>query len=98
MAGRSREERSRLLEAEAVELELARRVFARRSFLGFMRVLYPDLHSEGFHETYYRLLDLFAHGVVRNLVVTMPPQHGKSEGSTRRLPAYMLGLDPRLRV
>lgn len=98
MAGRSREERSRLLEAEAVELELARRVFARRSFLGFMRVLYPDLHSEGFHETYYRLLDLFAHGVVRNLVVTMPPQHGKSEGSTRRLPAYMLGLDPSLRV
>lgn len=28
----------------------------------------------------------------------VPPQHGKSELSTRRLPAYLLGLDPNLRI
>ena len=27
-------------------------------------------------------------------MVFMPPQHGKSEGSTRRLPAYILGRNP----
>ncbi|MFR6634314.1 MAG: hypothetical protein ACLUQ6_04455 [Alistipes onderdonkii] len=28
----------------------------------------------------------------------MPPQHGKSVGATTLLPAYVLGLDPDLRV
>ena len=28
----------------------------------------------------------------------MPPQHGKSEGSTRRLPSFMFGLNPDLRL
>ena len=28
----------------------------------------------------------------------MPPQHGKSEGSTRRLPAYLLGKNPDRKV
>lgn len=28
----------------------------------------------------------------------MPPQHGKSEGSTRRLPSFMLGQNPDLRL
>lgn len=31
-------------------------------------------------------------------MITMPPQHGKSEGSTRRLPAYMLGINPDLKI
>ena len=31
-------------------------------------------------------------------MVFMPPQHGKSEGSTRRLPAYLLGRNPDLRL
>lgn len=28
------------------------------------------------------------------MIVQIPPQHGKSEGSSRKLPAFMLGLDP----
>ncbi|MEG1405375.1 MAG: terminase family protein, partial [Alistipes sp.] len=32
------------------------------------------------------------------LIVTMPPQHGKSVGASTLLPAYLLGLDPDLRV
>jgi predicted phage terminase large subunit-like protein len=31
-------------------------------------------------------------------MVFMPPQHGKSEGSTRRLPAFILGKDPNRKV
>ena len=47
-----------------------------------------------FHRAYYRTLDAFARGEMRKLMVFMPPQHGKSEGSTRRLPAYLLGQNP----
>ena len=31
-------------------------------------------------------------------MITMPPQHGKSEGATRRLPAFVLGQDPDKRI
>ncbi len=60
--------------------------------------LCPFMKFSGFHSTYYRLLEEFAHGRVRKLIVTMPPQHGKSQGATTMLPAYMLGLNPDLRI
>ncbi|MFI3303581.1 MAG: phage terminase large subunit [Rikenellaceae bacterium] len=47
---------------------------------------------------YYKLLEKFATGEIRKLIVTMPPQHGKSLGATTLLPAYMLGLNPDLRI
>jgi predicted phage terminase large subunit-like protein len=31
-------------------------------------------------------------------MVFMPPQHGKSEGSTRRLPAFILGINPDVKI
>lgn len=70
----------------------------QHSFLDFSRSVYPFLEIEPFHETYYRVLEAFAEGRIRRLVVTMPPQHGKSMGATTLLPAYLLGLDPDLRV
>ena len=68
------------------------------TFLDFSRSVYPFLEFEPFHETYYRVLEAFAEGRIRRLVVTMPPQHGKSMGATTLLPAYLLGLEPDLRV
>ena len=58
------------------------------------RYMQPDLVLEPFHVVYYTLLDMFAHGKIRKMIVQQPPQHGKSEGSSRKLPAFMLGLDP----
>ena len=60
--------------------------------------VYPFLEFEPFHRAYYRVLEAFAAGRVRRLIVTMPPQHGKSVGATTLLPAYVLGLDPDCRV
>lgn len=68
------------------------------SFEEFALGVYPFLELEAFHRVYYRILEAFARGRVRRLIVTMPPQHGKSVGATTLLPAYMLGLDPDLRV
>jgi hypothetical protein len=43
-------------------------------------------------------LDAFVRGEIRRMMVFLPPQHGKSELTSRRLPAYMLGKNPNLRI
>ncbi|MBQ7296794.1 MAG: terminase, partial [Alistipes sp.] len=63
-------------------------------FIEFSETVYPFLELQGFHRNYYRVLEAFARGRIRRLVITMPPQHGKSVGATTLLPAYLLGLDP----
>lgn len=68
------------------------------SFAAFAQEVYPFLELQPFHRAYYRVLEAFARGRVRRLIVTMPPQHGKSVGATTLLPAYVLGLDPDCRV
>ena len=68
------------------------------SFVEFATKVYPFLEVQPFHENYYRLLQLFAEGRIRKLMVSMPPQHGKSVGASTLLPAYMLGLNPDSRI
>lgn len=68
------------------------------SFTDFSQEVYPFLDMQAFHGRYYRLLELFARGHLRRLIVTMPPQHGKSVGASTLLPAYMLGLNPDMRI
>lgn len=67
-------------------------------FADFALGVYPFLELQPFHRTYYRVLEAFAAGRIPRLIVTMPPQHGKSVGATTLLPAYLLGLDPDCRV
>lgn len=45
-----------------------------------------------------RYVDLFISGAIKKLLIFAPPQHGKSEITTRRAPAYMLGKNPALRI
>jgi predicted phage terminase large subunit-like protein len=67
-------------------------------FETFAAAMVPSLEITPFHRAYYRVLEAFACGEIRRLIVTVPPQHGKSLGSSVLLPAYMLGLNPDLRV
>jgi len=71
---------------------------SRKRLLSFSRYMQPTMEVEPFHEFYYYVLDLFARGLIKKLIVTMPPQHGKSEGSSRKLPAFVLGLNPDKKV
>ncbi len=68
------------------------------SFTDFATEIYPFLELQSFHHTYYRLLEAFAVGRVQRLMISMPPQHGKSLGATTLLPAYLLGIDPDCRI
>lgn len=71
---------------------------ARRSLCDFARVCQPAIRLTPFHRTYYDTLDRFAHGQIRRLIVSVPPQHGKSLGSSVLLPAYLLGIAPQTRI
>lgn len=71
---------------------------ARRSLLWFAEYLQRNFQATPFHKSYYRVLDKFARGEIKNLIIQAPPQHGKSQGSSRFLPAYMLGLDPDTKI
>lgn len=54
----------------------------------------PTFRPADFHRRYYKALTKFADGEIKKLMVFMPPQHGKSEGSTRRLPSFLVGRNP----
>ncbi|MFR9573724.1 MAG: phage terminase large subunit [Rikenellaceae bacterium] len=86
------------LKHEAIDAILRHRQAARSNFVDFALDMYPNTELTRFHETYYKVLDLFAHGEIKRLIVTVPPQHGKSTASTQLLPAYILGLNPDKRI
>ena len=66
------------------------------NFENFATTVYPFVELQPFHRSYYRLLEAFAQGKVRKLLITMPPQHGKSLGASTLLPASMLRPNPDL--
>jgi len=86
---------SELIEAKEEDERLER---AKDSLLCFSEYIEPDFNYKGFYEVYYTVLDLFARGKINRLIVSVPPQHGKSHGSTRKLPAYLLGKNPNIRM
>lgn len=64
---------------------------ARHRLINFARYMQPDLSLEPFHVVYYTLLDKFAHGEIKKMIVQMPPQHGK-EISDNQIVATTKGL------
>ena len=75
--------------------DLWRQEGARRHLLYFAQYMKRGgFVTTPFHRSYYRVLDKFAKGEIKNLIIQAPPQHGKSEGSSRMLPCDILGLRP----
>lgn len=64
---------------------------SRNRLINFARYMQPDLELEPFHVVYYTLLDMFAHGKIRKMIVQMPPQHGK-EISDNQIVATTKGI------
>lgn len=64
---------------------------ARHRLINFARYMQPDFALEPFHVVYYTLLDKFAHGEIKKMIVQMPPQHGK-EISDNQIIATTKGL------
>lgn len=90
----TREEKEHLL---ALLLEKKKRS-AKQNLYSFTRFTKKNFVTNWFHEKYYEKLDEFRRGDIKKLMVFVPPQHGKSEGSTRRLPAMLIGERPDLKI
>lgn len=71
---------------------------ARDSLLGFTVETKKDYITSEFHKNISSDIDEFIFGSTSKMMIFAPPQHGKSELSTRRLPAMLLGRDPKLRI
>jgi predicted phage terminase large subunit-like protein len=81
---------------------LARIRLAREHFLPFVAWTNPDYKAELVHKVIAHRLEQFVKDCEDKksprLILKMPPQHGKSELSSRRLPGWILGRNPKWRV
>ncbi len=77
--------------------ELWRRA-ARQSVLPFTRWTFPDYAGHWHHRVIADALDRWLSGEWPQLIVCMPPRHGKTELVSRRLPALILGRNPDARI
>lgn len=74
------------------------RAIARNSLIDFTTYTKPDYSVKWFHEYIASRLDAFARKEIKKLMIFAPPQHGKSELTSRRFPAYLLGRRPDERI
>lgn len=68
---------SELLELERL-IDIERIEAAKTNLLDSTKYTFPKFQSTWFHENYYRILDLFAKGKIKKLIISEPPQHGKA--------------------
>ena len=87
---------------EKINMELLKREIrvrnAKESLLCFTEYTFPAYKTTWFHKIYVDIVEHFVKGNIKKLMISMPPQFGKSEISTRRLPAYLLGRNPKLKL
>ena len=67
---------------------------ASKKLLSFAQLMNTSYDAQNFHKIVCNALDRFVAGEIKKLMINIPPQHGKSELSSRMLPAYLLGQNP----
>lgn len=71
---------------------------AQRHLLDFTKFTFKDFDETEFHIDYYNTLNEFAEGRIKKLIISVPPQHGKSLGSTKQLPSFLFGKNPNIKI
>lgn len=87
-----------LLSQGSLSPDRLRAELASRHLKEFIEFTKPDYSWSWHHALMCEEVDNFVNGKTKKLLIFAPPQHGKSEITTRRAPAYILGKDPRLRL
>lgn len=82
------------LSPQRAAAELLRRRQARRSLIAFTQYTYPQYIDEPAHHLIGDTLNQVVSGDLTRLMIFAPPQHGKSELVSVRLPAFWLGKRP----
>lgn len=71
---------------------------ASTDFSCFLGYINPKYRLEWFHRVVAEHCQLLYEGKIKNLMVFLPPQHGKSEIISRNFPAWVLGKDPDMKI
>lgn len=71
---------------------------AATSFVRFLPYVNPKYEAAWFHIIIAKHCQMLLEGKIKNLMVFMPPQHGKSEIISRNFPAWALGRNPDLKI
>jgi len=82
----------------SAEAELAKRILASRHLLDFTQYTFRTYKADPFHRALAAALDDVVRGKLTRLMIFAPPQHGKSELVSIRLPPFWLGNHPDLPV
>ena len=75
-----------------------RQELANKSFIDFIQLTKPDYEAKWFHILLADKLQKVYTGEIKRLIVSMPPQRGKSQIVSRHFPAWILGKDPKAKV
>ena len=67
---------------------------ARFSMINFASYMQPTYLWNWHHHVLANALDDFKSGKIKRLMIFLPPQHGKSEFTSRLFPAFCLGHNP----
>ncbi len=84
----------RILELKQKELYLEAPV----NFASFLKYSIPKYRLKWFHRVIAEHCQMLYEGKIKNLMVFIAPQHGKSEIVSRNFPAWVLGRNPDLKV
>lgn len=91
-----------MISTKDAAVELLRRRAARKSLADYISYTNPKYLRGHFSNAVCTAVDDFISDVLAGkrpvLILAAPPQHGKSEIVSRKLPAYLLGKYPELRV
>jgi len=94
----------RLVELEEIEIELARTYRdllwqnSREDLLSFICAVNKTYQVNWHHKIICDRLSLLPSQKQQRIMIFLPPQTGKSEIVSRNLPAWLLGMNPNLRI
>lgn len=87
------------LESEQEVLEWEELVVeARQSLMGFTCATKNNYVPNWHHRALSQIMERVLSGELKRVIINMPPQNGKSELISRRLPPYAFGKNPNLRI
>lgn len=91
-----------LTEHQAKQLMQLRRkrlkLEAPQQLASFLCLMNPKYQLQWFHRVIANGCQDLIDGKIKNLMIFVPPQHGKSEIVSRNFPAWALGRDPNLKI
>lgn len=79
-------------------MQLKLKQSASTDFSCYLGYINPDYRLEWFHRVVAEHCQMLFDGKIKNLMVFLPPQHGKSDIISRNFPSWVFGKNPDLKI